>query len=70
MNQNELYLTLMAIPAFLTMLLFIIGLVVVVITNNDDLLERISKALAVLITIVGVYEIAIITYVAIIQLIN
>lgn len=70
MSQNNLYLTLMAIPAFIVLVGFIASLALVVITNNANLLERLSKALAVLLIIVGLYETAIITYVILIKLIN
>lgn len=70
MNQNNLYLTLIALPAVIMMTAFIIGLSVVVVTNNANLLDRMTKIFAVMLIIVGVYEIAMITYVAIIKLIN
>ena len=70
MNQNELYAALIVLPAIIMMMAFVIGLAVVVITDSDKLLECLAKALVVLITLVGVYEIAIITYVAMIKLIN
>lgn len=70
MNQNNLYLTMIALPALITMLVLIIGIAVVVLTDNDKLLERIAKTLSVMLIVVGLYETVIITYVALIKLIN
>lgn len=70
MNKNELYLTLMALPAFIMLMTFLVGMSVVVLTDNDKLMERIAKALAVVCIIGGLWETAMITYVAIIKLIN
>lgn len=70
MNQNYLYLTLMGLPAFIMMMMFIISLAVVVLTESYELMECIAKALAVMFVVGGMYEIAIITYVALIKLIN
>lgn len=70
MNQNNLYLTMIALPAVLTMLVLIIGIAVVAITDSDKLLERIAKALSTMLIVVGLYETVIITYVALIKLIN
>lgn len=70
MNQNNLYLTMIALPAVLTMLMLIIGIAVVVLTDSDKLMERIAKTLSVMLIVVGLYETVIITYVSIIKLIN
>jgi hypothetical protein len=70
MNQNNLYLTMIALPALITMLVLIIGIAVVVLTDSDKLLERIAKALSTMLIVVGLYETVIITYVSIIKLIK
>lgn len=70
MNQDSLYLTLMTLPALITGMACIIGLALIVLIDNAKMIIRVANTLSVMLIIVGLYEIAIITYVAVIKLIN
>ena len=70
MNQDCLYLTLIISPIIIMMLVSVISFAIAVLVGSAELTELIAKTLAVLFVVGGAYEIAIITYVAMIRLIN